>query len=223
MDIRPGHTIRIVLGLDPTKGRVFVKGSVAYDVREETAILAQTDPPISTSMLDKEIVVTYLIRKSDVMVRHGFRARIAEFVDYMLDSGRMAKALKVEMVGEAGPYSVRTSNRVTPTGQSDLSMAIRGTAIKVLDISLGGARFSYHKSLELQPATVVRANIEMDGRTYGLEARVLRTRDGIDEGFSHDLRFASVEFINPDRAFEHALSRKIQAVGKESVHKEKPE
>jgi hypothetical protein len=222
MDIKPGHTVRIVTGPDPAKGKVFVKGSVAYDVREGTAILAQTDPPVSTSMLDKEIVVTYLIRKSDVMVRYGFRARIAEFVDHMLDSGRMAKALKVEMVGEAGPYSVRTSNRVAPMGQSDLSMAIRGTTIKVLDISLGGARFSYHKSLDLQPTAVVRASIEMDGRTYGLEARVLRTRDGIGEGFSHDLRFASVEFVNLDRAIEHALSRKIHDVQRESAQREKP-
>lgn len=222
MDIKPGNTVRIVTGSDPAREKVFVKGSVAYDVRDHTAILAQTDPPILASMLGNEVIVTYLIRKNDVMVRHGVHGRIVEFFDYVLASGRMAKAVKVEMVGEAEPYSVRTTFRVAPTGHSSISMAIRGTAIKVLDISLGGARFSYHKSLDLQPTTVVSASLKMDGRTYGLEARVLRTRDGINEGFGHDLRFASVEFVNLDRAVEHALSRKIRAVERESLPREQP-
>src|SRR5208337_563140 len=107
MDIKPGNTVRIVTGSDPAREKVFVKGSVAYDVRDHSAILAQTDPPILASMLGNEVIVTYLIRKNDVMVRHGVHGRIVEFVDYMLASGRMAKAVKVEMVGEAEPYSVR--------------------------------------------------------------------------------------------------------------------
>ena len=222
MDIRPGHTVRIVTGSDPVREKVFVKGSVAYDVRGETAILGQTDPPILASMLGSEVVVTYLIRKNDVMVRHGIPARIMEFVDYLLASGQMVKALKVALVGEAAPYSVRKTTRVAPVDQSSLSMAIRGTSIRVLDISLGGARFSYHKSLDLQPATLVSASINVDGRTYGLEARVLRTRDGIGEGVSHDLRFASVEFVNLDRTVEHALSRKIRAVERHDPRKKDP-
>jgi hypothetical protein len=222
MDITPGHTVRIVLGPEPGKTKVYVRGSVAYDVREQTAILAQTDPPILSPKLGSEIVVTYLVGKNDVMARYGVRARIADFVDYLLASGKMVKALRVEMIGEAGPYSVRTTSRVAPTGTSSLSMAIRGTAIRVIDISLGGARFSYHKSLDLQPATVVSASIKVDGTTYGLEARVLRTRDGNGEGLSHEIGYASVEFLNLDRTVEYALSRKIRAVERESFRKGRP-
>jgi hypothetical protein len=220
MDIKPGLSIRIVTEVDVTRERIHVRGSIIYDVKEETAILAQTDPPILKSMLHKEVTITYLTKKNDVMVRHGFPARIVEFIDYSLNSGQQVRALMVERTGNEQPYSIRMSYRAAPTTKSELSMTIYGTVVNVLDISLGGARFSYDKSLKLEPDAIVNANIEMEGRPYSLEARILRTWYGDSEGPRHDLRFASAEFVNMSRTVEHALSRKIHEIERESLHKE---
>jgi len=220
MDLKPGLSVRIVTELDATKERIRVKSSTIYDVEGQTAILAQTDPPVLRSMLSRNIVVTYLFRKNEVMVRHGFPARILEFMDYSLSSGRTVKALKVEKTGEAGPYSIRMSYRVAPTTHSKLSVTICGTPVNVIDISLGGARFSYDKSLRLQEDEVLGVRVEMDGSAYELQGRLLRTWNGMSEGLSHDLRFASMEFVKMDKSIERALSQKLQDIERESLRRE---
>jgi hypothetical protein len=220
MDIKPGLNVRIVTDVDLTKERIFVKASTVYDVKGQTAILAQTDPPILKSMLNKEITITYLVRKNDAMVRYGFLAKIVEFIDYSLEAGKMVKALEVDGITEAQPYNIRMSYRVTPTVQDGLTMAINGTPINVLDFSLGGAKLSCDRSVKLKMDSVVSSSIEMGGRTYSVKARVIRSWDGQSEGFSQNLRFASIEFVNVDRTIEQALSQKIRDIERQSLHRE---
>jgi len=212
--------VRIVTDVDLAKERIFVKASTVYDVKGQTAILAQTDPPILNSMLNEDITITYLKRKSDAMERHGFLAKIVEFIDYSLDSGKMVKALEVEEIGEAQPYNIRMFYRVTPTAHDGLTMEIDGTPINVLDFSLGGARLSCDRSVRLKTDSVVNTNIETGGRTYSVKARVIRTWDGESEGFSGNLRLASIEFVNMDRTIEQALSQKIQDIERQSYYRE---
>jgi len=86
MDIARGFDIRIASETCATDEDVPVKSSVVYDAQGETAILAQTYPPIPESMRSRNIIVTFLVRKNGVMARHGFSARIAEFIDYSLST-----------------------------------------------------------------------------------------------------------------------------------------
>jgi hypothetical protein len=191
----PGLTIRIVTGIDVPREIIFVKASTVYEVKGQTAILAQTDPPLLTSTLHKDIIVTYLVKRNEAMARYSFPARIVESIDYTLSSGELVKALVVERTGEERPYNVRMFYRVAPTGHCDVSMTIHGTPIHVLDISLGGAKVSHDTSLELESNAVVNASIEMNGRSHSFGARVLRTWEGED----FRLRFASTEFTNMDK------------------------
>ena len=217
-DMSPGLTIRIVTGIDVPREIIFVKASTVYEVKGQTAILAQTDPPLVTSTLRKDIIVTYLVKRNEAMARYGFPARIVEFIDYTLSSGELVKALMVERTGEERPFDVRMFYRVAPTGHCDVSMTIHGTPIHVLDISLGGARVSHDKSLDLQSNAVVNASIEMNGRAYSFGARVLRTWDGESEDFK--LRFASMQFTNMDETLQYALSQKIHGIERESLPEE---
>jgi len=216
MDMTPGLTVGIVTGMDVPREIIFVKASTVYEVKGQTAILAQTDPPLLTSTLHKDIIVTYLVKRNEVTARYGFPARIVEFIDYTLSSGELVKALVVERTGEERPFDVRMFYRVAPTGQYDVSMTIRGTPIDVLDISLGGAKVSHDKSLELQSNAVVNASIDMNGTSYSFGARVLRTWESDD----FRLRFASVEFTNMDKTLQYALSQKIHGMERESLPKE---
>jgi len=214
MDMSPGLTIRIVTGMDVPREIIFVKASIIYEVKGQTAVLAQTDPPLLTS--HKDIIVTYLVKRNEVRARYGFPARIVEFIDYTLSSGELVKALVVEKKGEERPYNVRMFYRVAPTGHCDVSMTIHGTPIHVLDISLGGAKVSHDTSLELESNAVVNASIEMNGRSHSFGARVLRTWEGEDVR----LRFASMEFTNMDKTLQYALSQKIRGIERESLPKE---
>jgi len=63
----------------------------------------------------------------------------------------------------------------------------------------------------------VNASIGMTERAYKLEARILRTWEGTDEGFHPDLRFAAMEFTRMDKTVEDALSQKILDMERESL------
>jgi hypothetical protein len=215
MDIKPGLNVRIVTEIDEAADRIFAKTSKVYDVNGQKIVLAQTDPPILKSMLNKDIVVTYLVSKNDVMVRHGFRATILEFIDYGLDSNEMVKALAVRSTGEAGPYSIRRFYRVIPTSRSGLSMIIRGQPVNVLDISLGGAKISHDEHLNLDPETVANVSMDMNRKTYIIKARVLRVWDRMSEGLNNNLRFAALEFLDIDKPVELVLAQKIRDMERE--------
>jgi len=220
MDLKPGLSVRIVTDVDTAREKIVAKPSTVHEVNGSTAILAQTDPPILTSMLQKDIVVTYLVKKNEMMERQGFPARILQFIDYRLNPEHTVKAIVVERVGQERPYNIRMSYRATPTGKSGLSMAVNGTPVHVIDISLGGAKVSHDRSLRLRYDMVVSTHLVLGEKTYTTEAHILRTWDGATEGFK-GLFFATMEFVNMDRTVEQALSLKIQDIEREVLQKER--
>ncbi len=220
MSIRPGLSVRIVTDTDVMKERVPVKGSTVYDVQEPVIILAQTDPPILKSMLHKKAIVTYLIKEKENEVRHGFAVELIEFIDYSLNPGQEVKALVVKKTGPEKPYSVRMSYRVGPTGGSNITMSVFASSVNIIDISLGGAKFTYSAPLVLKSYDTAPIDLEMGGKVYTLEAHILRTWQGDNEGARRNLRFASVEFVNISKSVERALTRKINDIKRESRQKE---
>jgi len=217
MDITRGFDIRIVTEADARGEQIPVKSSMVYDVEGETAILAQTSPPIPESMRSGNIVVTFLVRKNGAMARRGFSARIVEFIDYTLSSGETVRALKVERIGELEDCCVRMRYRVRPMSTSGISMIVDGTKVSIVDISLGGAKICYDKSLRLERDTVVKAKIDIDGRTYAIEAHLLRTSNGASEGFTDDLCFAALRFMGIDKKVEDVLSQKIRDIERQAL------
>jgi hypothetical protein len=220
MALRPGLSTRIVTDVDVTKERILVKGSIVYDVQEPTVILAQTDPPILKSMLHRDVIVTYLTKEKDDEVRYGFTAELVEFIDYSLSSGQEVKALVVKRTGPEKPYSIRMSYRVAPTGRSNMIMSVYANKVNIIDISVGGAKFTYAASLTLKADEIVQVGLEIDGRDYTLEARILRAWQGDSQGASSHLWFASAEFVNTSKTMEQVLSRKIREIELESRQRE---
>ena len=216
MSIRPGLSTRIVTDVDVTREKILVKGSTVYDVQEPAIILAQTDPPILKSMLHKEVTVTYLVKEKDDMARHGFAAVLVEFIDYSLNSGQQVKALVVRRTGPEKPYSIRMSYRVSPTGRSSIAMSVFANKVNIIDISVGGVKITYSKPLVLKLDEIVQMGLDIDGKAYTSEARILRTWQGDHESVSSHLWFASAEFVNMSKTVEYALSRMIQDIERES-------
>jgi hypothetical protein len=220
MSIRPGLNVRIVTDPDVAKERILVKGSTVHDVQEPVIILAQTDPPILKSMLHKEAIITYLEKKKDGVARQGFTAELVEIIDYSLNSGQQTRALVVRRTGPEKPYSIRMSYRVGPTGRSRVSMSVFANSVNIIDISLGGVKFTYGMPLVLVFDEVAPVGLEIDGKAYALEARILRRWRGDNEGARRDLWFASAEFVSMSKTVERVLSRAIHDIERESRLKE---
>lgn len=216
MDIRPGLSVRIVTDIDVMKERINARASVVHDVQESEIILAQTDPPILKSRLHKELTVTYLTKEEGETVRYGFAAELVDLMDYALSRENHAKALVVRRTGPDKPFNIRMSYRVRPTGHSDISLSVLGTEVTIIDISLGGVRFSYRMPLIVKPDRIVQVGLKIGGKDHALDAHILRTWQEDYEAVRRGLWFASAEFPSMSKALERALSEKMRDIERES-------
>jgi c-di-GMP-binding flagellar brake protein YcgR len=220
MDIKPGLSVKLVVGMDPRTERVYARNSTVYDVNVngERIVLAQTEPWIKSSMLDKEITVTYLAREKGRSQRYAFSAVITEFIDnYMLVSGQEARAVTIQRKSEPTPYNIRVYYRVEPTGRSGLDVSIDHKRLNVLDISLGGIKFTFDRSLELKADTEVKLYFNMEGTVYAIDATILRIWEGENERLRNKLGFASAEFLDMPGKLERTLSRAIREIEREAL------
>lgn len=219
MDVLPGDQIKVVMDVDPTAEKILAHDSV---VHERTArgniIIAQTDPPIVRSMLSKEVMITYLVEGRNGSARYGFPATIVNFIEaYRLKGGQEAEAIEVARKKNAVPYSIRMFYRVAPTEKSGLGLFVDGERATIIDISLGGVKFSHDKDLYLEIGRVVKANLDIGDTSFRVETMILRTWEGETQGLSSHLGVASAKFVDLDKTAENALSRKIQQIERERI------
>jgi hypothetical protein len=211
MDLAPGLAVRIVVETDYRRGTIQAIDSTVYEASGDTLVLAQTTPPLEDRMCRGEITVTYLIEEQDGPARYGFPAAILAYIDdYRLASGRRAPALRVAGKAEPAPYSIRTCHRVKPGAGSRLNLYVQYEKATILDISLGGARFSCDWSIPLEANRPVKLRFDVAGEDYTVDAHVLRTWRGKGR-----LRFAVAEFRKRPGRFEQALARRIHAIERE--------
>ncbi len=217
MSLRPELSVKLVVEADNRRERINARNSVIYNVNGETLILAQPEPSIKSSMLNKEIIVTYLVMENDRHLRYGFSALVTELIDwYELASGQRVRAIAVRKCSDPKPYDIRMCYRVGPSSKSGLDASIYDEKINVIDISLGGIKFSYDRSLPLEPNKVVEVHLAIAAAVYGIEARIIRTWKVEHERFKTELRFAAAEFLNVSGKIEQELSRKILDIERES-------
>jgi hypothetical protein len=220
MDVRPGLNIRVVTAIDFVKETVRVANAVIYDVDEPNFTISQTDPPLLKSMVDREIEITYLAREKDKLARCGFPARVTGFIDnYPLNRTHKVKAVVVSRLGEESPYNLRMFYRVEPRTRNGLAISLQGEPMHVLDISVGGAKLSYPKTLKMKANSFPDATLHIDAKKYSIRTRIVRTWDGNIDGFNPDLRFAAVEFLHSDANLERVLLKKIREIEVEDLQK----
>ncbi len=219
MDVLPGNPIKIVIDIDARRERIYVRDSSVHEKAENgNIIIAQTDPPITRSMLGKSVIVTYLVRGKDEPVRYGFPARIIRLVDaYKLTGGHTARALEVVKTRKPAPYSIRMFYRVTPTEKSGLRLFINDNKVNIIDISLGGAKFSHDKKTYFDIRRIVQATLDIAGTVYKFEAMILRSWEGESQGLNPRLRISSARFMDLDKKTETILARKIREIEREGI------
>jgi hypothetical protein len=201
--IAPGIAVRIVVETDGREGTALVLESKVYEADGSRLVLAQTEPPMDASACSGEVTVTYLVQGENRTERFGFPASVVACLpDYRLAAGGTAQALVVMQKGKAVPFSARTYLRVTPTAPSPLTLYVDGVLVRIADISLGGVKFSYDRTLRLMAKESVKLRFDVAGKDYIVGATILRT--------SHEMgrfRLAVASFTYTTPSFDRALVR----------------
>ena len=201
---------------DHRRGDILVMDSMVYEVSGNTLVLAQTAPPIDSRACSGEIMVTYLVEEKHGPVRYGFPAAITAYIDdYQTVRGRQVQALLITRKADTASYSIRTCYRVEPTPMSRLDLYVHDKKATIVDISLGGVRFGYDRSIPLEAGVPVKLRFDVAGEEYTVDATILRI--SCHKG---KLRFAVAEFTKAMGPFEQALARRIYAIERAS-HRQK--
>jgi hypothetical protein len=214
--VRPGLNIELVTEMDCTRETINVKTSTVYETSGNTVVVAQTDPPVGPSLIGHVITVTYVRRKEGKLERHGFSARLSGITDYALKAGTMVKALQLESEGGAEPCSIRMFHRVEPSRNNRVRLFIEGREVKVLDVSLGGMRFAYGRTVRVDPGKTEDICVDIGKKTYKLKARICRTWEKTDIDCWREDGVASVEFVNASGTFERELVRTLHQMEREA-------
>ena len=72
MEIKPGMTVNIIINIDYRRETVETKNSIVHDVTGNRIVIAQTDPPISRTNINKEVFATYLEKEGGKPARYRF-------------------------------------------------------------------------------------------------------------------------------------------------------
>lgn len=221
MDIKPGQNINIIVSIDHMREVVNVKSSVVHDVEGKRMIVAQTDPPISRTNLGKEMFVTFIEKENSGPERYGFNAKVIEIIkDYELKSLKKAHAVIMEKTGRTEQYNLRMFYRLEPPSDCGIEISIGEGKVHLLDISIGGAKFSHEKLHPFKPNEKVKMMMEISGSKTEIEATVLRVWEPENEKIKKTLAFASIQFLDIEATLKNVLARKIRDIERDMRYKE---
>ncbi len=221
MEIKPGLSVNIIINIDYRKEVVETKNSIVHDVLGEKIIIAQTDPPISRTYIDKEIYVTYLDKEGGKPIRYGFPARIIEFVkEYELAALQKTQAIVLLRKGLREEYNLRMFYRLEPPSNCGIDIFVNGTKVSILDVSIGGASFSHNKIYPFKTNQEVSVILVIGERASQIKSKVVRIWSPDDERMKKSLEFVSIQFLDMNGYIKNELGRKIRDVERSLRSKE---
>jgi hypothetical protein len=220
-DAKPGLNVNILFTFDIDKETADVRGAMIYDVIGKNIILSQTNPPIMARHIGKRISITYLTRGKQDSARYGFSGKVTGIIqDYHLSSSNTVPAINVEVQTDSETYDLRMHYRVKPRS-SDASVAVYlgNEKVNLIDISIGGARFSHKKDNPAEPGSTIKLILSLDGQRFPLEARIVGAWFPVNAGKPSDLEYVRLQFLYMDNKCSRQLSGKILAIQREMLSK----
>lgn len=209
-DVRPGLGVEFMYYDDYAKDNIRIMRSVIYDVLDRKLILSQAQPTVLASGLKKEIVLTYLTREEGQAARFGFPAIIFDFMNqYELASKERVPAIVIERTGASKRFNLRLHYRLKVPSGSGLTLSVGTQHLNLIDISIGGGKFSCPSAVSLVPHSRIKLTVGFDRQRHDLEAEVLRVWSPENQRIHRELQFATVKFLHTGNEVENFLGREI--------------
>ncbi len=131
--------------------------------------------------------------------------------DYLIGSGEKVVALVFERRSDLADFDLRMNYRVQISSNSGIEIQFEGQKADPLDLSLGGAQFSYSRSRPVKLNALIQLILYIDTKPFIVKARVRRTSSARKNASANPTHIAAVEFL-PDRHLETELNRKLMMI-----------
>ena len=187
-ELQRGRAVDIVIA-----GKV-VKPSFVQDLAEDRIVLLQTTPPRNGHYLDREILITYLVRNG-TCTRFGFRGRVTQLCEGYMTVGRGFPAIVVERISETSPCDLRMHRRTAPP---HVELWIGKEKLDVVDISSGGSHVVREAGIDA-PNTqdVITLTVRKGTTCIQRRARLLRRWHTKGRGGPEHLALKFLETLPP--------------------------
>ncbi len=181
--------------------------SMIYDVADRRIIIAQTVPPLTKFSLKQRIVITFLVRTDGIFIRYGVNAEVTDILkDYQLAQATVI-AIGLLQRGDVIKYDLRRDFRIRPPASSGIEIVWRKRALNIIDISLGGIKFSCRGDDFPAANMEIELTMVIDGSQIPVSAMV----QGVTTPSSNDsdMHHVRVQFTTGRQVYEQPLMRKM--------------
>lgn len=212
-ELKPGTPLDIVFENEINRPSAHYMKAVVYDSDKHFLITSQTSPALGARFLNRRILTTYLVATENRVLRFGFPGVLALIRnDYAIASGSIVEALLIKPLAEPEPTDFRMYFRVRPPSSTDLSLFLEEQKVNLLDISIGGAKFTFPRRYIFHAAETIKLKLIISGAIFHVDASVRSVRDSFAGAAARNLQHVSVEFLPADKKMEATLGKAIMEI-----------
>jgi hypothetical protein len=209
-NLKVGTTVNIIFENEIMKNKAHFMKALVYDIEDNKIIVSQTSPALNRRFLNRPIMVSFLAGVGGRNLRFGFPSKLLDLVnDYKIASEQSVEALILQQYEEAELVDFRMYFRVAPGMQSDISLILNEEKVNLIDISLGGARFTCPLDYSLRTADKIKFKLLIGIRVFNLDTIVREVWVPYDVSTNRNLKYVSVEFEYDDKQLEASLGKAI--------------
>jgi hypothetical protein len=217
-EIKAGLNVNIVVHVDIDKEITDVRSAIIYDVAGANIILSQTDPPFERHHIGRNVTVTHLIRRGNDFSRIGFSGKVINILnDYRHTSSSMVTAVIVKKETKINEYDLRMHFRVRPKADSNVTLIVGTEKCNLIDVTLGGARFSHKKDESMKSGNIINILLVIDDDKFNIEAKTIRVWSSSETALQENMEYVSVQFLSIDKNARQLLGRKIMMMQRKNV------
>jgi len=209
-ELKIGTTIDIVFENEINKSNAHYMKALVYDYEDNNIIISQTSPELNRHFLNRRILVTFLANIQKRVLRFGFTARLINLMtNYQLSSNKSVEALILKQLDKPEQVDFRMHFRVKPPSQSNINLFFQDEKVNLIDISIGGAKFTYPKSHLFLHGDMINFKLIIDATVFDLKARVRNIALPHELSANKTIQYIGVEFEHDNRQFASVLGRAI--------------
>ncbi len=184
--------------------------AVVYDCDQDVITISQTSPALGQRFINRRIIITFLVTIENRILRFGIAGLLKRIVDnYTMSSGNAVEALLIHLLAEPEPTDFRMYFRVKPPSDANLSLFLKEQKVSLLDISIGGAKFTCPRNHLLKPGERIKLKLIIREESFDVDADIRNIQQPYTGITSRNLQYVSVQFRHDNSKMETLLGRAI--------------
>lgn len=218
--LKAGSSLDIVFENEIMKSNAHYLKAVVYDYEKDSITISQTSPALNKTFLDRRILVTFLVNIERRVLRFGFPARLIDHItNYQISSGNNVEALIIKKYAEPESVDFRLYFRVRVPSESDLSIFFKEEKVNLMDISIGGAQFTYPKRYLFRSGDLITCTLIIGTAVFNVNAKVRSVKTSSAMAAIKNLQYVAVEFNHDNKQMDAQLSKAILDIERDLLSK----